>query len=378
MNTYYDVTKTKGVPNGSPAHLITAYLSSKNQIGSRALFDLLKQQGVVSGEYNPKNSKVAQQALLSLNSNPTLAKKVLSSIGLGTTAQQNAFKQVQTTPGSGVTAAMRANNPTEANARYAAIDAGNKVPTGNYQSPEAQAELQKILGNPNLSADQKAVIQSIYGAVASGDADTAARVKSAMQAATEFSDPYFKAQVRLATDALDRGISSREGDLAFSENQLKSALSDLTANTSASKDQLSFEHAQELQNLATKYQTDLQNTQDNLAATGFTSSSKRARAEQLLSDENQGLVESSNKSYGYQVGGLDRTLTSKSDSTALQLQNLQRLAAEDKLNLLRDTESKVGSSTLSDLGYDTLGGVGGTIPRAQAQDAFQFASNFVF
>ena len=241
------------------------------------------------------------------------------------------------------------------------------------------ADLDAILTNPNLTDDMKAVIQAIYGAVESNDADTAARIQSAMKAASEFSDPYFKAQIRLATDSLQRGLTGKEGDLAFAESQKKAALEELRTNTSASKDLLSFEHQQELKNLATKYETDIETTQQNLAATGFTSSSRRARAEGILTEQNQGLVESSNKTYGYQTGNLDRTLASNITSTAAEIENLRRLNEEGKLDILRQTEEKVGSSTLGGLGYgNLLGEVGGDIERQKALDQFQFASNFVF
>jgi hypothetical protein len=199
-----------------------------------------------------------------------------------------------------------------------------------------------------------------------------------MKAASEFSDPYFKAQIRLATDALARGLSGKDGDLAFAEGQQRAALDELRANTAASKDQLSFTHAQELKQLETKYTTDLQTTQDNLAASGFTSSSRRARSEQILGEQNQGLVESSNKGYSYQTGNLT-VLWRLTTQLRNQIANLQRLTAEGKLDLLRAGEEKVGSANLASLGYTgLLGDVGGQIPRQQVTDAMNFSSSFVF
>ncbi len=261
-------------------------------------------------------------------------------------------------------------------AKAGATDAGSATGGG---AGNPNTELASILADKNLSADQKTAIQAIYDATASGDATRAQQVIDAMKAAGTYSDPYFKAQIRLATDALDRGISGKEGDLAFAEAQQKSALKDLQDNTAASKDYLSFTHAQELKNLESKYQQDLSSTQDNLAAAGLTSSSKRARAEQILSDNNTGLVEGSNKQFSYQTGNLDRTLASSETNTAAQIDNLRRLASEGKLDLYRSAEQQVGSSNLPAIGGMTaLGDVGGTIPRAQALDQFQFASNFVF
>lgn len=256
---------------------------------------------------------------------------------------------------------------------------------GASSPSEVNPELLAILNNPYTTPDQKAATQAIYNAIVSGNGDTASKLQAAMKAASEFSDPYFKAQIRLATDALQRGLTGKEGDLAFAEAQQRSALEELQNNVAASKDKLSLDHAQELKNLETKYQTDLQDTQDNLAASGFTSSSKRSRTEQILKDQNEGLVESSNRGYSYQTGSLDRALTANTSTTQAQIANLQRLASEGKLDLLRQTEAQVGTNNLSSLGYSGLLGstgtpIGGSIPRTQVQDAFSFASNagFVF
>lgn len=256
---------------------------------------------------------------------------------------------------------------------------GTSTPAPTTSAATVHPELLQILQNPTLTGDQKAIIQSVFNAVSSNDADTASKIQAAMKAASEYSDPYFKAQIQLATDALDRGIHAKDGDLSYQETSLKNALDKLKADTTASRDQLSFAHAQELQQLGQKYETDLSTTRDNLASSGFTSSSKRARAEQILNDQNKGLVESSNKGYSYQTGNLDRTLSTSDAATQAQIENLRRLASEGKIDLLRQGEAAVGSDKLASLGYTgLLGNVGGSIPRQKTLDAVNFANSFVF
>jgi hypothetical protein len=250
-------------------------------------------------------------------------------------------------------------------------------------SPQNSAELQTLLNNPNLSSDQKKAIEAIYGAVSTNDAQTADRIKAAMKAATEFSDPYFKAQIRLVTDALDRGLQAKDGDLAYAESSKKAALEALRGDTAASKEYLTLEQAQELKGLEQKYETDLEDTRQGLATAGFTSSSRRARSEQILSETNEGLVESSNRKFSYQTGNLDRTLARGENSTAAEIANLRRLASEGKIDLLRSAEEKVGTNTLKGLGYSGLLGsnstpIGGDIERQKVLDANSFAANFVF
>lgn len=259
----------------------------------------------------------------------------------------------------------------------AAAGGGTGTGTGGTTDGDS-ADLDTILSNPNLSDDQKDVIRAIYDAVSTNDTETADRIKAAMSAASQYSDPYFKAQVRLVTDALSRGLASEEGDLAFKEASLRNALTDLKADLGASKTNSSIEHTKELQQLAKKYEIDLEDTRTGLAASGFTQSSRRARAEQLLAEENEGLVESSNRRFSFETDQANRNIAGGERDTALQLANAQRLASEGKLDLLRRTEETVGSNELSSAGHSGLGGVGGSIPRAQALDQFQFASGFVF
>lgn len=266
----------------------------------------------------------------------------------------------------------------EAAANYGRGSGEEKEQTKEQVEKMTEAEFETLLDGANLSPDQEELIRAAYQATAAGDADRAKRLVSAMAAATQFSDPYFKAQVRIATDALERGFQAKEGDLAFQETQLANTLKELQTSTAASKDLLSFEQQQELQQLATKYGVELESTRNTMAATGFTASSKRARAEQILEEQNEGLVESSNRQYSYKVGNYNENLANAERDTAAKLDLLRRQNEEGKLNLLRSAEAEVGSTALKDLGYDNLlGGLSGEISRRRATDAIQFASNFV-
>lgn len=239
--------------------------------------------------------------------------------------------------------------------------------------------VQNIINNSGLTSDQKTIAQQLFDIVSANDNATAERLKSAFNAATEFSNPYFKAQVLVATDALSRALGANEGDLSYQETKLANTLKDLTANTTASKDYLDFQKSQDLQKLARSYEKDLEDTRQNLASVGKTSSSVRSRAEQLLSEENQGLVESTNKQFAYQTGNLDRGLTSGIRDNSLSLSYLKDKATQARIDALRKTEGQVGTSNLQGLGYtDLLGNIGGEIPRQQVLDANSFASSFVF
>lgn len=249
------------------------------------------------------------------------------------------------------------------------------------QSPNQQTDtaFEKWLNGLAVSDDQKQAIRAVYGAVSTNDEAKAKQITEAMAAAREFSDPFFKAQTRLVTDALTRGLAAREGDLAFNVDQKNRTLQALRDDIAASRDFLSFQNRQELEALRQKYEQDVDTTRDDMAATGFTTSSRRSKAEKLLSDNYGSAVESSNRQLAYQTSALDRRLASNEASTAAEVARLRQLASEGKIADLRTAEEKVGSPAISGLGYtDILGGVGGSIPRQQLTDANSFASAFVF
>jgi hypothetical protein len=244
---------------------------------------------------------------------------------------------------------------------------------------QTDAEFQKYLSTLDLTADQKKALEAIYGAVSVGDQEKANQLKAAMQAATQYSDPYFKAQTRLALDAMDRAFNATDGDLAYNETKLRTSLEDLKNDLAAAKDYLSFQEVQELQDLERHYTADLDQTQQDMAARGFSSSSIRTRKEQLINDTYGDLRESSNRAFLFKTGQLTDQEARADRDIAAEIARLQELSAQGKLDTYRQTEATVGSTALpGETGLTPLGGIGGTIPRQQTQDAISFASNFVF
>ena len=254
---------------------------------------------------------------------------------------------------------------------------GGQITNTTQPTGQSDQEFNQWLGGQNLSDDQRQAIQAIYDAVGSNDYDYARRIIEAMQAAAKFSDPYFKSQVRLVLDGLQRGLEGQEGDLEYDEGVMSRSLDALKADIAASKEQLTFNQLQEMKQLEQSFAVTLDNTQNDLASRGFTQSSRRAKTEGILQDNYEGMVESSNKNLQFSLEGKDRALATGGANIAAQIANVQRLAAEGKIDLLRKAEEQVGSSTLGGNGYQTLGNVGGEIPRAQYLDQVSFANNYV-
>lgn len=263
------------------------------------------------------------------------------------------------------------------------VDASGKVvsqPLPDVPHPNDDI-VKKLIENPNLTADQKSIFEEYFKVLSRNDVAKYNQLVAAFNASTQFSDPYFKAQTAMVTDALTRELSANAGDLEFAEKQLSNTLKDLRESTAASAGYLDFQKEQELKSLDKEYEVELENKRQNLAAVGKTSSSVRSKAEQLLSEQKEGLVESVGKQFSYQTGQLSSKLAGGERNTALELERLKDVNTQKRIAELRRTESLIGSGQLSSLGYgggDVLGDVGGDIERQKIQNALSFSNNFVF
>ncbi len=257
-------------------------------------------------------------------------------------------------------------------------DAASKANGPAVNTPH-DASLAELLGGNTLTPDQKQIVQQLYDAVSTNDQAKVDKLKAAFSAATDFSEPYFKAQVLIATDALDRALGANEGDLGYQEEKLQNTLKDLLGTIDSSKEYLSFGNRQELEGLARSYEKNLEDTRTNLAALGKTSSSVRSKSEQILGEENKGLVESSNRKLAFDTNKLDTQGANAVRDTSRDISYLRDKATQDRISALRKTEADVGSKTLQDLGYtDLLSGLPGEIERKKVQDAASFSNSFVF
>jgi hypothetical protein len=248
--------------------------------------------------------------------------------------------------------------------------------TGQTGQTGQPSELDALL--QGLSPDQQSVIKEIYNLGITNDTSRADALRKAIAQAMEASDPYFKAQLRLAQDALERSLQSQQDDLSFREGQMSRSLAALTADVEASRGYLSYREQQELKDLATKEKQTLNETRENMAGRGLTFSSINARKQQMVEEQFGDVRESTRRSFAEQQGQIGRQLTNAQTSTQAELERLRQLAQEGRISQMRQTEQQIGSEGLSALGYQPLGGVVGTIPESQRQYAEQQAPYLVF
>ena len=253
---------------------------------------------------------------------------------------------------------------------------------GGLNVPSAQTAqtdpVNALIKNSTATDDQKTIAQNLYDIVTTNSTALAERMRAALAAGTEFSDPYFKAQAAIVSDELQRTLSGNEGDLQYKEQTLSRTLNDLQNNINASREYMDLSQTQELDQLAKKYKVDLETTQQNLASVGKSSSSVRSEAEGLLKEQNEGLISSSKRKFGYEMGNLERQLSTSQTNMAAQIAQLRDENRQKRIAALRLTEEKIGTEAMRGLGYnDVLGNVGGSIAQNARKDAYGFANAFV-
>lgn len=242
-------------------------------------------------------------------------------------------------------------------------------------------EFDKLIEQSDLPDDIKQIARATFSAISTNDLEYAKRLVEGIKEATKYADPYFKAQTRLAIDALERGFQDADDDLEYNEERLSRQLEDLRKDTQGARELLSLEEQQELAELDRQLSSSLDATREEMASLGFTSSSRRARKEQITQETFGGLRETKQRQFAFKQQTLADTLTRGERDTAAEAERLRELAKSDKLKLLRETEETVGSDALRGTslgGLKPLGNVTGSLQNERAREIADLASSFVF
>lgn len=229
----------------------------------------------------------------------------------------------------------------------------------------------KFFASPEFNAltkDQQDAIRAVFGAVQTNDTQKKDLLQKAITKATENADPIFKQNLRMANDALDRGFTDTDNDLQFQEKQLTTALDRLKTDNAYNKNDLTIEQQNDLKQLEDNYTQQLGDTRQQLAAGGFTDSSRRASAEKILATTKGNLVESSNRQFAAKTRELDNATTRGAEDTATEIERLRELATSKKTALGRSTEATVGSANIHQDGYTPLGNIVGTEEQKRQKD----------
>lgn len=231
-----------------------------------------------------------------------------------------------------------------------------------------------------LPSDQQEVVKAVYMAIGENNAESAGKLVAAFKAAEKLADPYFKQQIRLASDAVERGFVQVDKELEFEEMQASRRLKDLQDDIATRSEYLSIEEQNALKGIEREYKQTIDTTRQNLAATGRSSSSVRAETEQLIEESTGDLRESTKRSFGQQKLDANNQLVRGQRDIQSEVQRLKEVAKQNKTGLFRKAEEQLGTSGLPKLNFDVnpLGGLTGTINEDKTNDIIGAVKNLVF
>lgn len=279
-------------------------------------------------------------------------------------------------------AAVNAYNAkiTKTPSEVAAAQQATKATTETKKSGLSLGALLSAEEFKSLPKDQQEVVKAVYMAIGENNTESASRLVSAFQAAEKLADPYFKQQIRLASDAVERGFVQVDQELQFEEMQSARRLKDLQDDIATRGEYLGLEEQNALKGIEREYKQTLDTTRQNLAATGRSSSSVRAETEQLINESTGDLRESTKRSFGQQKKEIQDKLTRGQRDTQAEIQRLRDVAKQNKTGLFRKAEEQLGTSGLPRLNFDVtpLGNVTGSIYEDKQNDIIGAVKNLMF
>ena len=231
-----------------------------------------------------------------------------------------------------------------------------------------------------LSKDDQEAVRAVFSAIAGNDQVQATRLAEAFKASSKINDPYFSQKMRLAVDAIERGYVAIDQQAEYAEEQLVNRRNDLRKDMESKRDFLTLEQATAMKEMDRNYGVQLETLQNNMAASGFTNSSRRAKKRGLLDEATGDMRESSNRRFTYQAEQDQNTLARGERDSAAEVARLKELTEKGKLDFLRQAEERVGTDNLPSLSNDPapLGDIYGNIPEEKLKNTISAATSFVF
>ena len=258
-----------------------------------------------------------------------------------------------------------------------ATNLGGSPEVQNFIATNPTQEDAFLINSPEFLAlpeDYQNAILSFFNYASSGNTEQLNRLKEGFEVAYKTSDAFFQQQIRLFTDEIERSFVNLEDQLAYGEAQLQKRLGDLQESVEANKDYLSFQQQQQLGQLARQYDLQLKDTRQQMAQSGFTQSTRRAEAEQILEETTGELKESTQRQFAYQTGLLERQLSQTQGDVQMETERLRELAQSGRLDLAAQAEKQLGTAGASGIpqiaqsGYTPTGGIVGEVEKKKYKD----------
>ena len=194
----------------------------------------------------------------------------------------------------------------------------------------------------SLSAENKAIVDTMNEAVNATDKETAAKAQYALQEAQKIVDPYSKIMMSFAINSIPDQFRIEKMTQEQKLKQMQDSLSGIQDLMKSAP----IEQQRELNSIAKQFETDITATQDAMADKGLTYSSKRSDLEALIAAQNKDIITAKSESFGEQSKKYEQALADEKKAI-----ELQKATAEANLkSMAAETEAKVGTEKFKSLG----------------------------
>ena len=226
----------------------------------------------------------------------------------------------------------------------------------------------------SLPADLKEITIYFSHLLKANDQQKAEALGKALEMATEQAEPYWKSMLLIAQDEILRTFEEAQGDYDSSLQRQQRIMRNINEDLTTNKDFLSLEQQSDLANLKRNYEIIQEQVIEGAAEKGLTFSTRRQLAEQRLAEENQGLVESTNRRYNKQLSDLQTAAGRDTEEAQAAIEDLERRMGTFTTDLGRSGEIYLGSGNLPALpGYQPIGDITGGMYEEQVADTAQRA-----
>lgn len=255
-------------------------------------------------------------------------------------------------------------------------------PQANWGNPidvdEAIASLPDSIKNSpefqSLPDDLKKMAGYQYTIQKTNDVEAQKNLEVSLAKAKEQAEPYWKGVLRVAHDTISNSLADITGDYEYKKKKAEANIKEINDTLANDKDFLTLEQQAELAREESKYQQDLDQIKETMASRGLSFSTIKEEAEAQRDEEQQDIVESTKRLYGYKLRNTDITAQNKLATQNTDLAEAERQKASKIKSLGTEAESKLGTENLPTIqGYTPMGNVTGDLYEQKVKDIYERA-----
>jgi hypothetical protein len=235
-----------------------------------------------------------------------------------------------------------------------------------------------------LTQEEKDLVDLSFNLVTVGNEQDAKLFADALKAAKDKADPYFKAQITLATGEIGAKIADLNNDYDTKKSIIERTRKELGEDIDLASDSLTLQEKSDLAQVAKGLDHDLLTIGDQAAEKGRTFGSgymSRDYAEQLRKEEADNVVQSTERDTNQKLAQLKIKAQRGDLDAQQQLKTLEQGKTSSLGEIGRSAEQLLGSTGVTNVpgltpSYTPSGGVTGTIEEDKANAIIKDTNSF--